>query len=272
MRFLSGQRSRQTSGMRVVVLASMIRRRLAQPQGSCGSSFLTVPAVGVTRSVSARLFIVPSPSWVPARRGWTSTDRGSLGRSSRLPHTGVAREDGRVSGHEVTAMRSVPQLQLMNARRRAAGSRRPRRPASTVPPRICGSGVSAACCRAAAAGWAFDAGAPAPVMVRSRCTRSTRAWLRPPRSHRPRRVGSGEDAASGTHPLCALPVPAVGARRRGRFVDGLPERRPCDRLPCALAPRSSSRWCADAGSMRSPCGRTQRMTRAGVCGDVERSR
>ena len=32
--------------------------------------------------------------------------------------------------------------------------------ASTVPPRICGPGVRAACCRAAAAGWAFDAGAP----------------------------------------------------------------------------------------------------------------
>ena len=143
--------------------------------------------------------------------------------------------------------------------------------ASTVPAPHLRFGVSAACCRAAAAGWAFDAGAPAPVMIRSRCAGSTRAWLRPPRFGRPRRVGRGEDAASGAHPWCALPVP-VGARRRGRFVEGLPERRPCDRPSGAPAPRSSSRWCADAGSMRSPCGRTPRMTRAGVCGDIERSR
>ena len=89
--------------------------------------------------------------------------------------------------------------------------------ASTVPPRICGPDVSAACCRAGAAGWAFDASAPAPVMVPSRCARSTRAWLRPPWSRRrPRGVGSGEDAASDAHPLCALPVPAVGVCRRRR--------------------------------------------------------
>ena len=89
--------------------------------------------------------------------------------------------------------------------------------ASTVPPRICGPDVSAACCRAGAAGWAFDASAPAPVMIPSRCARSTRAWLRPPWSRRrPRGVGSGEDAASGAHPLCALPVPAVGVCRRRR--------------------------------------------------------
>ena len=89
--------------------------------------------------------------------------------------------------------------------------------ALTVPPRICGPAVSAACCRAGTAGWAFDASAPAPVMIPSRCARSTRAWLRPPWSRRrPRGVGSGEDAASGAHPLCALPVPAVGVSRRRR--------------------------------------------------------
>ena len=102
--------------------------------------------------------------------------------------------------------------------------------ASTVPPRICGPDVSAACCRPGAAGWAFDASAPAPVMIPSRCARSTRAWLRPPWSRRrPRGVGSGEDGASGAHPLCALPVPAVGVCR--------PRRRP--RWPADGAIRSS---------------------------------
>ena len=52
MEFLSGQRGRQTGGMRVVGLASMIRRRLVQPQGSFWIPFLTVPAAGTMRSVS----------------------------------------------------------------------------------------------------------------------------------------------------------------------------------------------------------------------------
>lgn len=80
---------------------------------------------------------------------------------------------------------------------------------------------------------------------------------------RPRGVGSGEDAASGAHPLCALPVPAVGACRRGRrsrrLADGATRPQPpgglpvrnCNQLmqfPQAVAaaphPRRSTRRCS----------------------------